>query len=592
MALLALAPGTGSAAETEGWTRLETPSFTFFSNASEEVTRHYAGELETFRRFVARALGDGAVANPLPTQVYLFDSAESFGEFSLGERNVGWFIGTRQANVIALDTSSVAGTEVAYHEYVHFVVENSTPAVPLWLNEGLAEFYSTFRLGSDDLEVGRPLERHVEFLRRNRLISFDDLFAVTRESREYTEERRRGVFYAQSWAFVHYLLVGQKALRVEVDDFFGRLRDGQEAQEAYRDAFGTSTIGLRRELEHYVGQARLAYLVMSVPSGPGARLGPPEPLSDAEASARLGLLRLAGNAGGEDAAAFDFGRALALDADNTTALRGMGELDLRRGDYLQAAAWFTEALVHSPADVSSLDLNGLALLQVVESGLDGPGGPDEAQRALVDEARSSFALALAREPTFAPALSGYGRTFFWDADPGVGIEFSARAVRLLPRNAGMLSTHLALVAQAGEVEQARRVYDWLHRAAVRPTAKNLADAERALFNAELQHLIRTHTEPGEYLALLDGLEELIGRAPDALLQIELADQIERLREVVERNLWADAYNRALGLLQSGQEQGAFELLREVAAGSHDAHLVEQAEQTLARALAIGSSQRR
>ena len=134
---------------------------------------------------------------------------------------------------------------------------------------------------------------------------------------------------------------------------------------------------------------------------------------------------------------------------------------------LPISAWFTEALVHSPADVSSLDLNGLALLQVVESGLDGPGGPDEAQRELVDEARSSFALALAREPTFAPALSGYGRTFFWDADPGVGIEFSARAVRLLPRNAGMLSTHLALVAQAGEVEQARRVYDWLHRAAVR-----------------------------------------------------------------------------------------------------------------------------
>jgi tetratricopeptide (TPR) repeat protein len=591
-ALLTIAPGAGLATAAEGWTRLETPSFTFFSNASDKVTRHYAGELEAFRHFVARALGDGAVASPLPTLVYLFDSAETFDGFSLGERNVGWLISTRQANVIALDTSSVAGTEVAYHEYLHFVVENSTPAVPLWLNEGLAEFYTTFRRGPDKLEVGRPVERHVEFLRRNRLISFDDLFAVTRKSPEYTEQRRRGVFYAQSWAFVHYLLVGQSEFRIEVDDFLDRLRDGQAADAAYRDAFGTSAVGLRRELEHYIGQARFEYLLASAPAGPGARLARPESLSEAEASARLGLLRLASNSGAEDAAAYDFGRALALDADNATALRGMGELDLRRGDYQQAVAWFAQALVDSAGDVSTLDLNGLALLQVVESRLDGPGGLDDAQRELVDEARSSFAQALALDPSFAPALSGYGRTFFWDADPGVGIEFSGRAVRLLPRNAVILSTHLALVAQAGEMVQARQVYDWLHRPAVRPTAKNLSGAERALFNAEFQHLVRTHTESGQYPALLAGLDALVGRAPDALLQIELEEQIEQLREVVDRNRWADAFNRALDLWKTGQEQAAIELLREVAAETNDGHLVDEAERVLESLLASAANERR
>jgi tetratricopeptide (TPR) repeat protein len=562
------------------WTRLDTPSFTFFSNASGEVTRHYAAELETFRRFIAQSLGDGAVANPLPTQVYLFAEGEDFRQYSLGERNVGWFTGTRQANVIAIDTSSAAGTEVAYHEYVHFVVENSTPAVPLWLNEGLAELYSTFRVVGDELHIGRRVNRHVEFLRRNRLLSFDELFAVDRRSPEYTEERRRGVFYAQSWAFVHYLVVGQSEFHVEVGDFLRRLRDGQPADEAFSSAFGTSTVGLRRDLEHYVGQARFEYLVLPGAAPAAEALGAPILLDEAEATARLGLLRLAGRLGREGDTRDAFSRALALDPTNATALRGLGELDLQRSDFRQAAEWFAEALAAAPGDVASLDLRGLALLQDVQSALAAGGVIDAGQRAQIEDARSSFAEAIARAPDFAPALAGFGTTFFWEEDPSEGIAVSSRAVRLLPRNPVILSTHLALVAQAGEVEQARKMYDWLRRPAVRPTEQNLADAERALFNAEFQRLVRGYRRPDQYQALLDGLVALIDRAPDALVLEQLEAQIDHLEAVIDRNHWADAYNRALGFLESGRRADGMELLREVVAGSTDAELVDQASRAL------------
>jgi Flp pilus assembly protein TadD len=578
--MLALSPaGSASAAP---WTRLETPSFTFYSNADREVTQRFAGELEDFRRFVARALGDGAVANPLPTEVYLFASHDDFEGFGLGESNVGWFTSTRQANVIAIDTAAAAGTEVAYHEYVHFVVENATPAVPLWLNEGLAEFYSTFRQQGDRAEVGRPLERHVEFLRHNRLRSLAELFAVDRESPEYTEENRRGLFYAESWAFVHYLLVGQKEFAVEVGDFLGRMRDGEPADAAYQAAFGTSTVGLRRDLEHYVGGARFAYLVL-----PGDRAGAPPaepvPLTAAEADARLGLLRLASQVGNEQQARDAFNRALAADPNNATAMRGMGELGLRRGDYRQAAAWLEEALARAADRVDILDLHGLALLQVVQSELPAAGPLEPAARETVAAARQSLAQAIARAPTFAPALASYGTTFFWDDDPSEGIAVSAQAVRLLPRNALILSTHLALVAQAGDVEEARRVYGWLRRPAVRPTAENLADADRALFNARYQSLIRAYREPEQYGELLAGLETLAGDAPDGRILSEVETQIDRLREVVDRNLWADLYNRAVGLLEAGDRQAGLDLLERVASESNDAQIVDRAEEALGAA---------
>ncbi|MDH3403788.1 MAG: hypothetical protein OEP45_09260 [Acidobacteriota bacterium] len=584
LALALAAPGV-AAGELAGWSRLDTPSFTFYSNAGDETTLRYARQLETFRSFVARTLGHGAVASPLPTQVYLFGSSDGFADFSLGERNVGWFATTRQANVIAVDASSPGGTEVAYHEYVHFVVENSTPAVPLWLNEGLAEFYSTLRRGPEGLEIGHPLARHVDFLGRNRLIALGDLFATNRDSRDYTEERRRGVFYAQSWAFVHYLLVGQHDLHVEVAAFLGRLRDGESADEAYRAAFGTTTVGLKRDLEHYVDRGAFAILVLPGEDLAAAPTGVPVPLAEAEAAARLGLVHLAGGVGGEAAAAASFAAALALEPDNATALRGFAELDLRRGDFLQAAAWLAEALVSRPDDVLQLDLHGLALLQAVQAGLTRTGAPDEAQRALLAAARASFARATALAPDFAPALSGFGATHFWDEDPSPGVAASARAVRLQPRNAVILSTHLALVAQAGLVAEARQAYDWLLRPAVRPTAETLADAENALFNAELQHLRRAHRTPESYPQLLAGLEELVARAPDPTLYAELVEQTERLREVVERNRWADAFNRAVDLLGAGERGAGLALLERVAAESDDAQLARRAGDLLAAAAA-------
>jgi len=591
LALLALAATAPLTARGDvAWSRLDTPAFTFFSNTDDETTRRYAAELETFRAFVARTLGHGAVVSPLPTQVYLFDSSEGFAEYSLGETNVGWFVNSRQANFIAIDTSSAVGTEVAYHEYVHFVVENSTPAIPLWLNEGLAEFYSNVRLAGETLEVGRPLERHVQFLRRNRPISFEELFAVTRDSQEYTEQRRRGVFYAQSWAFVHYLLVGQHEFNVEVDDFLDRLREGQETEEAYAGAFGTSTVGLRLDLEHYIGRAVFEFLRTPSKEPFAENIDAPRTLEEAEARARLGLLQLAGGRSDLDDLSRTFSRALNLDPTSATALRGLGELDLRRGDYSQASAWFAEALRHSPSDVANLDLHGLALMQRVQTGLTGAAALDKEQIGLVEQARHSFGQAIAREPTFAPALAGYGTTFFWDDDPGEGLEVSARAVRLLPRNPGILSTHLALVAQAGDVERARRVYDWLHRPAVRASPRNLADAELALFNAEFQYLIRSYDSPEHYPELLAGLESLYGKAPEPLLQVQLDGQIEHLRQVIERNYWADTYNGALSLLEGGDYRGATDLLKHIAAEGTDPEIVGQAEEALDHVIAVGGSE--
>ncbi len=56
--------------------------------------------------------------------------------------------------------------QVVFHEYTHLLVNQNISRLPLWLNEGFADFFSTFDGSEVDsrLIVGRPLDRYVGLL--------------------------------------------------------------------------------------------------------------------------------------------------------------------------------------------------------------------------------------------------------------------------------------------------------------------------------------------------------------------------------------------------------------------------------------------
>src|SRR5262249_16193790 len=70
-------------------------------------------------------------------------------------------------------------------------VQENDPLVPLWLNEGLAEYYSTFTVDNGVPSVGKPIESHIDWLRTHRLIPLAELFATTHASRDYHEGDRQ-----------------------------------------------------------------------------------------------------------------------------------------------------------------------------------------------------------------------------------------------------------------------------------------------------------------------------------------------------------------------------------------------------------------
>ena len=64
-----------------------------------------------------------------------------------------------------------------FHEYTHYVVYRNLSSVPAWLNEGLAEFYSTFNAEHRDGRplIGAPPSGHLAELQRGPMLRLREM---------------------------------------------------------------------------------------------------------------------------------------------------------------------------------------------------------------------------------------------------------------------------------------------------------------------------------------------------------------------------------------------------------------------------------
>jgi tetratricopeptide (TPR) repeat protein len=240
------------------WRRLDTPNFIVVGDASARDLGGIAAQFESFRETLSRILSARATATAVPTVVIVFPNARAFEPFQHVYQgkpvvSAGTFHGDRDFNYITiLNDGRPGGMRVIFHEYAHLVISNISMNLPAWLSEGLAEYYSTFELSREGREVsiGRPIENHLHVLARLRALPLDQLLRVDHTSSLYNEGDRRSVFYAQSWALTHMLLLGEPSRTRELADFVRRLNDGAPDVEAWQRAF--DDVAVQRDLERYL----------------------------------------------------------------------------------------------------------------------------------------------------------------------------------------------------------------------------------------------------------------------------------------------------------------------------------------------------
>src|SRR4029450_12049904 len=132
------------------------------------------------------------------------------------------------------------------------------------------ECFSTLEIEGRDkkIRLGRAIGEHVALLNERRFLPLEQLFAVTTESKEYNEVEKQGVFYAESWALVHYMMLGPPDRKNRFVEFLNGLNKGTPAPEGFERIFQTDLQTVQKTFEAYI-QQRLAWPAMEINS-PGA----------------------------------------------------------------------------------------------------------------------------------------------------------------------------------------------------------------------------------------------------------------------------------------------------------------------------------
>jgi tetratricopeptide (TPR) repeat protein len=577
---------------SDAWLRVNTPNFILFGNVEEGRLKDIARAAERFRASLLTATAGLARSSVLPTYVFAFRSRESFQPYARGNDGKlqtigGWFVAAPDRNYVALDaTRGDAALRIVAHEYVHYALANNLSGAPTWLDEGLAELYSTLaEPAGAQVRMGAPIREHLALLSGAELLPLERLFAVDPDSPEYNEEARQGVFYAQSWLLAHWLIVDDPARRERFNEFVNGLHQGPSAP-SLSAVLGMESGQIENALREYSRRPALSYLTFPAAEAPEAESIRVVPVARAEILARLGELLVAGPDAGLDAAEQHFAAALALDASNATARVGLGRLERQREKWDAACKSFEAALAMGGA--AARTQYGWTLIDrwIAEH----PGGysvGSEPPQALA-RARELFREALRLAPEDPLALHGIGRTYrFTSENPGPGLAALGRARELLPARTAITADWIALTAAVGRIDAARIALDVeLRRRGAEPGL--LRDAESGIAAAEISRAAAS-AEAGRVEEGRAILQEALERTVDTQVRALIAENLGQFNDFSAKQALISTYNQAGLAARSGDFGKAQRLYEQVAASADDpdlkrsaADMARAAQETTAR----------
>lgn len=590
-AMAAAKPTTEGPSLRRDWREMQTPNFVLFGDASERQMREVGDSLESLRSFLSQVSSRNIEA-PVPTYIYVFKDKRSFKPYQALQPNgepldsVGFFSRRQHANYITIDGSHRdAMLGITQHEYVHFYLSYRMRPIPVWLNEGLAELYSTFEVVGNHANLGKIIPRHLQWLQQNELIPLLQLFAVDRDSPTYNESDRRGVFYAQSWLVVHYLYLNREEGPQQLKKFLD-LQDSLPPDQAFTEAFAESPEEMQRRLRKYIRSSYFSYRRSELAVDDLRQRFTFRDMASSEAMARLGEL-LAAQANRRSEAEEHLQAALAENDGEIRAHVGLGLLETSpQGDVNAAIEHFATARSLAPQDRRLIFLHAQARAR--------RGDPPK-------DLRQDFVKVVNAHPGFADAWQWLAWSWTGETEHlAEAIKVFEGAHRVAPQNVSYAENLLYYYDRSERAEDAEALMQTFFRP--RGLSPRRADGSQATHSASQaaagqQIIFRTspeQTDPVDqslrqanhllteekYEAALAVYEEIVEQRPHNMEYVKKRDE---LRRAVAHNRFIEGYNEAVRLFGIYEWRRTTVQLEQLLAGElSDAHRLK-AEKLLAQA---------
>jgi tetratricopeptide (TPR) repeat protein len=431
--LLIVNPSSLKAAKETAWVEIRSPHFTVFSDAGEKKARRVTHDFEQFHAVIRQFIPSIEAGPSIPTIVFAAKDERTL-RFLLPEyweqkgraHPSGIFVGGPEENYVSLrlDMEDDYRYHVVYHEYVHLLMRLNYPPLPTWLSEGLAECFGFTVISDDSSGVGRASPMLLEIFKDQQPLSIAELFAVDQDSPYYREESKTPIFYAESWALTHLLLLGDKTAHSQkLWKLLDLIRNNVPIDTAIAQSLGDLK-ELERRLFEYIRQPGFYSFEVKTPSVQDPKEYPARAVPPLEIQIIQGDFFVSTQRWTEAKKMLD--SALAEDPDNPKALTSLGVFYARQNRQEEARKYFVAA-----ADAGSVSC--ITHYYV---------GVEAAQMREYEKAEASFRRAIDLNSRFAPAYSGLaGILAMKEETAKTALKFALQAVEMEP---GVLSHQLNL----------------------------------------------------------------------------------------------------------------------------------------------------
>jgi tetratricopeptide (TPR) repeat protein len=384
--------------KAENWLEVRSQHFTVVTNANEKTGRRIADQFERMRSVFHVAFPSITIDNGSPIVVLAIKDEKDFralepaaylakGQVKLG----GLFLRAPDKNYVLMrvEAEGEHPYSVIYHEYTHLLLSTSEDWLPLWLNEGLAEFYENTDIHDKDVALGQPSAVNLQLLQQNRLLPLSTLFTVDASSPYYHEENKGSIFYAESWALTHYFCVKDQQNKTHhLMDYAELLIKKVDPVTAATRAFGDLK-QLQSSLEGYIRQGSFQYFKLTTATTVDDTAFKVKALTTTQADAVRADFLAYDDRVADARPLLD--RVLQEDPKNISAHETMGFLEFHAGHTDEACKWYEKAVkLDSQSYLAHYYFAAMAM--------------NEGDASNDSSVENSLRTAIKLNPSFAPAF--------------------------------------------------------------------------------------------------------------------------------------------------------------------------------------------
>jgi len=454
----------------DNWVEVRSPHFTVTTNAGGKEAKHIADQFEQIRQMFHTAFPTLRVDPPQPIIIVAAKNENTMRLYLPEEWEVKGHIhhaGLYQAGqdkdyvVLRLNTEGSNPFHTLYHEYTHALVRLNFNRLPLWLNEGMADFFGNSTLGDKEIRTGTIDPSHLYILGEHKLIPIQMLLEVDDNSPYYNESNRASVFYAESWAVVHYLMTDPEARQKQLlKNFLNAFNKSGDQIAAATETFGDLK-KFGQKIESYARQTTFQVVLVKVGKEAADNNFVPRSLPAGEVLALRGDFFTHHNRIEQAKPILE--EALKNEPNLASAHEAMGFYHYRRQEAKEADEEMLAAIKLGSMGFGPLYFHGsLLMLQ------------DERSEDSAQEARRALEKAVQVNPQFAPAYEALSRTYPRTPEAQkLAVNAAIKAVQLDPGTLEYAINLTYLLINNDRDAEARIMVKRLRTAAASPQEKEM-----------------------------------------------------------------------------------------------------------------------